>query len=105
MAASLTGALRRELALGKTNYVVTISPEGLKRVLKGHRKGYELDWHSPVGGDAALATAVNACLFAPLQPTKKPPAQAAFARVRIQSRALKVRRPGTRRYRLVCAKW
>jgi hypothetical protein len=42
--------------------VLTISPEGLKLVEKGRRKGHELAWEALVSGDAALATALNASL-------------------------------------------
>jgi hypothetical protein len=45
--------LKRELALGEETYVVTISPEGLKLTLKGHRKGREIPWRELVGGEAA----------------------------------------------------
>jgi hypothetical protein len=72
MTTALTGELRRELPIGNERYVLTISPEGFKLTLKGRRKGYEVDWTSLVNGDAALATALNASLTAPLIP--KPPA-------------------------------
>jgi len=54
--------LTRELVISGHPYVVTLSPEGIKLVLKGKRKGYELDWQSLVNGDAALAAALNATL-------------------------------------------
>ena len=37
-----------------------MTPEGFKLVVKGKRKGIELTWASIVGGDAALAAALNA---------------------------------------------
>ena len=43
-------------------YMLTISPEGLKLVPKGKRKGLELAWKALVSGEAALATALNASL-------------------------------------------
>jgi hypothetical protein len=43
-------------------YTLTIAPEGLKLVLKGKRKGYELAWKDLVSGQAALAVALNASL-------------------------------------------
>jgi hypothetical protein len=46
-------------------YTLTISPEGFKLVLKGKRKGIELSWASIVGGEAALATALNASVHHP----------------------------------------
>ena len=54
--------LRRELAIGEDTYTLTISPEGLKLVPKGKRKGLELAWADLVSGDAALASAVQASL-------------------------------------------
>jgi hypothetical protein len=54
--------LKREVAVNGASYVVTLSPEGLAVVPKGRRKGYRLSWESLVGGDAALATALNASL-------------------------------------------
>ena len=54
--------LRRELQVGDATYTLTISPDGLKLVPKGHRKGLELAWRDLVSGDAALATALQASL-------------------------------------------
>jgi hypothetical protein len=42
--------------------VLTISPDGLKLVPKGKRKGHELAWAALVSGEAALAVALNASL-------------------------------------------
>ena len=52
--------IRRELQIGDDAYTLTIDPEGLKLVLKGHRKGTELRWRDLVSGDAALAAALQA---------------------------------------------
>jgi hypothetical protein len=54
--------LKRELIIGGWPYTLTISPDALHLVPKGHRKGYELAWVDLVSGDAALATALNASL-------------------------------------------
>lgn len=54
--------LKRELDVEGEAYVLTISPTGLKLVRKGYRKGQELAWKDIVGGEAALATALNASL-------------------------------------------
>ncbi|KAF1701654.1 hypothetical protein [Pseudoxanthomonas suwonensis] len=54
--------IRRELAIGDELYTLTISPEGLKLVPKGRRKGLELAWSDLVSGDAALASALQASL-------------------------------------------
>ena len=68
MVTALKTPLRREIRIGKADYIVTISGQGLKLALKGKRKGYELEWSALVNGDAALATALNASLQAPLLP-------------------------------------
>jgi hypothetical protein len=60
--AKLDKPLKRELMIGGHVYVVTVGPDGIKLVLKGKRKGYELDWESLVSGDAALAVALTATL-------------------------------------------
>jgi hypothetical protein len=62
MATKLDKPLKRELDLGGEPYTLTISPEGLKLVPKGRRKGHELAWKDLVSGEAALAVALNASL-------------------------------------------
>ena len=62
MATKLDKPLRRELAINGAPYMLTLSPEGLKLVPKGKRKGLELAWKALVSGEAALATALNASL-------------------------------------------
>jgi hypothetical protein len=57
---ALDKPLRRELQVGDTAYTLTISPDGLKLVEKGKRKGVELAWEALVSGDAALAAALQA---------------------------------------------
>lgn len=52
--------IRRELQVGDDLYTLTIDPDGLRLVLKGHRKGTELRWQDLVSGDAALAAALQA---------------------------------------------
>lgn len=51
--------LRREVQIGDKAYTLTIAPEGLKLVEKGHRKGVELAWTEVVNGDAGLAAALQ----------------------------------------------
>ena len=51
---------KRELEVNGEKYTLTVDQAGLKIVQKGRRKGIELTWASLVGGDAALATALNA---------------------------------------------
>lgn len=60
MTTKLQREFKRELELNGEKYTLTVTPEGFKLVLKGKRKGIELTWASIVGGDAALATALNA---------------------------------------------
>ena len=60
MATVLDKPLRRELQIGDTAYMLTLSPDGLKLVEKGKRKGLELAWTALVSGDAALAAALQA---------------------------------------------
>ena len=62
MATKLDKPLRREVAIDGEPYMLTISPEGLRLVPKGKRKGLELAWKALVSGEAALATALNASL-------------------------------------------
>ena len=54
MATKLDKALKRELVIDGKPYTVTVSPEGIKVVEKGKRKGQELTWGSIVSGDAQL---------------------------------------------------
>jgi hypothetical protein len=62
MATKLEKPLKREIVVDGKPYIVTLTPEGLKLVPKGKRKGQELAWHALVSGDAALAAALNASL-------------------------------------------
>ena len=62
MATKLDKPLRREVSIEGQPYMLTLSPEGLKLVPKGKRKGLELAWKALVSGEAALATALNASL-------------------------------------------
>ncbi len=54
--------LRREVLIEGKPYTLTLSPDGLKLVEKGRRKGLNLAWSDLVSGDAALATALQASL-------------------------------------------
>jgi hypothetical protein len=62
MATKLEGELRRELEVEGAVYTLTLTPEGLRLVPKGKRKGVELAWTAILSGDAALATALQASL-------------------------------------------
>jgi len=65
MATKLDKPLKREVDVEGTAYMLTISPEGLKLVLKGKRNGHELAWSDLVSGQAALAAALQASLTKP----------------------------------------
>ena len=62
MATKLEKPLKREIQVAGQPYVLTITPEGLKLVPEGKRKGQELAWSALVSGEAALAAALNASL-------------------------------------------
>jgi hypothetical protein len=62
MATKLERPLKREIEVDGKPYMLTISPQGMKLVPKGRRKGHEIAWKDFVSGDAALATALNASL-------------------------------------------
>ena len=62
MATKLEKPLKREIDVDGKPYIITLTPEGLKLVPKGKRKGQELAWQALVSGDAALAVALNASL-------------------------------------------
>jgi len=60
VATKLDKTLKRELDIDGKLYTLTLTPSGLLLTEKGHRKGVELTWKAVVGGDAALASALNA---------------------------------------------
>lgn len=62
MTTSLDKTLRRQIKVNGQDYIVALSPDGLKITLKGKRKGLELSWSALVSGDAALAVALNASI-------------------------------------------
>lgn len=62
MTTKLDKTIRREIEVEDRPYTLTIDPDGLKLVEKGHRKGHELRWIDLVTGDAALAAALSASL-------------------------------------------
>jgi len=72
MTTKLNGLLKRELAINGEPYTLTLSEEGFTLTLKGRRKGLDIRWADLVGGDAALATALNASLTANIAPRAKP---------------------------------
>ena len=60
MATALSKDLKREVIIKDKPFTLTIGPTGLKLTQKGHRNGVDLKWEDIVGGDAALAAALNA---------------------------------------------
>jgi hypothetical protein len=64
MTAKLDGLIKRELTLGHDIYTVSISPEGVKIVPKGKRKGREISWETLLSGDAELAQQLKMSLDA-----------------------------------------
>jgi hypothetical protein len=50
----------------RANHTLTISPEGMKLLPKGKRKGHSLAWKDLISGGAALAVALKA----PLEQTR-----------------------------------
>ena len=60
MATELNKELKREVLIKDKPYTLTLGPAGLKLTEKGHRRGIELKWEDVIGGDAALAAALNA---------------------------------------------
>ena len=62
MATKLEKPLKREIEIEGKPYTLMISPQGMKLVPKGRRKGHEIAWKDLASGDAALATALNASL-------------------------------------------
>ncbi|MGZ8993720.1 MAG: hypothetical protein ACXW16_06865 [Burkholderiaceae bacterium] len=60
MATVLNKELKREILIKDKPFTLTLGPAGLKLTEKGHRKGIDLKWEDLVGGDVALAAALNA---------------------------------------------
>ncbi len=54
MATRLDKTIKRELELDGKVYTVTVSPEGVKVVPKGARKGHEISWTELLSGDVEL---------------------------------------------------
>jgi hypothetical protein len=64
MAARLDKPLKRELVIDGEAYTLTLSPEGLKLVPKGKRKGHELSWKAIVTGEVETTQALESSLRA-----------------------------------------
>ena len=64
MATRLDKTIKRELELGGKLYTVSISPQGVRVVLKGGRKGHEMSWETLLSGEAELRRDLNMSLDA-----------------------------------------
>lgn len=62
MATRLDKTIKRELELGGELYMVSMSPEGVRIVPKGKRKGHEISWETLLSGDAELRRDLNMSL-------------------------------------------
>lgn len=62
MATRLDKTIKRELELDGKLYTVSLSPEGIKVVPKGGRKGHEISWASLLSGDVELRRDLNMSL-------------------------------------------
>ncbi len=69
MTTQLDKILRRQIRIKGQDYIIALSPEGLKLTVKGKRIGLELSWSELVSGDAALAVALNASVGRFAEPT------------------------------------
>ena len=58
MATKLEKRLKRELQVNGEPYMLTISPEALKLVPVGKRKGHELTWKDFMNGRAAACSSI-----------------------------------------------
>jgi hypothetical protein len=62
MATRLDKSIKRELELGGQLYTVSMSPDGVRIVAKGKRKGHEISWETLLSGDAELRRDLNMSL-------------------------------------------
>lgn len=62
MATRLDKTIKREVELAGQLYTVSMSPEGVKIVQKGKRKGHEMSWETLLSGDAELRRDLNMTL-------------------------------------------
>jgi hypothetical protein len=62
VATPLDKTIKRELELGGQLYMVSMSPEGVRIVPKGKRKGHEISWETLLSGDAELRRDLNMSL-------------------------------------------
>lgn len=54
MTTKLDKPIKREIDVNGVSFTVTISPDGVRIVEKGKRKGHELTWEQLIRGDVTL---------------------------------------------------
>jgi hypothetical protein len=54
VATRLDKTIKRELELDGKLYTVSVSPQGIRIVPKGGRKGHEISWETLLSGEAEL---------------------------------------------------
>jgi hypothetical protein len=59
MTTKLDKPIKRELEHDRILYTVTISPDGIRVVEKGKRKGRDVSWATIISGDAELNEALR----------------------------------------------
>jgi hypothetical protein len=62
LATRLDKTIKRELELDGKFYTVSVSPQGVKIVPKGGRKGHEMSWETLLSGEAELRRDLNMSL-------------------------------------------
>jgi hypothetical protein len=72
MATKLDKPIRRELERGGVLFTVTISPDGIRVVEKGKRKGRELTWDAIISGEAELEQALRVSVEATREKDETP---------------------------------
>ena len=93
MTTPLRTTLKRTLNIDGREFVLALTPEGLKITLKGKRNGVELAWKALVNGDAALAVALQASVGGFADPKKAPAGGRKTANPGLKRRALRLRKP------------
>jgi hypothetical protein len=62
VATRLDKTIKRELDVSGKLFTVSVSPQGIKIVPKGSRKGYEISWEALLSGEVELRQELNASL-------------------------------------------
>jgi hypothetical protein len=62
MTTRLDKTIKRELELDGKLYTVSVSPQGVRVVPKGGRKGHEISWEALLSGEAELRRDLNMSL-------------------------------------------